>query len=294
MKYRYSWSILLIVAIVYQSCETVIDIPLENGETLLVVDAWLNTGLEKQTIKLTYSQEYFENEFSPAVEGALVSITGNAGETITFVEEGNGNYSFSPGLDNSIGIFSDVYTLDISIDGFIYTSEATINNVPQIDSITQEFRENELFFDDGIYLQFFARDLPGVGDTYWIKTFKDDQYLNKPIEINIAFDAAFDSGAPFDNITFIPPIREAIHEVNDSLSFVPWEVGETVKVEIHSISNVAFNFMETTRDQLLNGLNGIFAEPLANTIGNIQSSDGREALGIFNIAKISTLQKVIE
>ena len=65
------------------------------------------------------------------------------------------------------------------------------------------------------YCEFFARDLLGLGNSYWIKSFKNDTFLNRPSEINIAFDASFDAGGEVDNLIFIPPIRDNINPNDD-------------------------------------------------------------------------------
>ena len=60
-------------------------------------------------------------------------------------------------------------------------------------------------------------DLPGLGNTYWIKATKNGTLLNKPRELNLAYDAAFAKGSNFDGYTFIQPIRNGINpnEVDD-------------------------------------------------------------------------------
>ena len=49
------------------------------------------------------------------------------------------------------------------------------------------------------------------------------------------------------------------------------------------------------RDQLLNNLNGIFAEPLANTKGNVIHVNGDETvLGVFNVSAVSNAEITIQ
>ena len=137
-------------------------------------------------------------------------------------------------------------------------------------------------------------DFEGDGDTYWIKAYKNGVFLNKPNEMNIAFDAGLSVGSNSDGLIFIPPIRELTNPVPDSIGVAdevsPWAPGDICKVEIHSISNNAFSFMSLVRDQILNGNNGIFGEPLANAQGNVTASDDSSVLGIFNVANVSTLE----
>ena len=75
----------------------------------------------------------------------------------------------------------------------------------------------------------------------------------------------------------------------------PWQPGDLIRVEIHSISLEAFTFLDIARDQMVNGDNTIFAIPLANTRGNVVNQmTGERALGIFNVANVSAQEREIE
>ena len=281
------------------SCEDVIEIDTDTADALLTVDAWLNDLPEDQVIRLTKSQPYFQNEFSPAVIGASVSIISDDGEAFIFEDQGDGNYIWSVAGDSTLGKLGSQYTLMIDVEGRQISSVTSMQPVPVIDSIVQEFREDELGGPDGIYAQFFARDIPGLGNTYWIKTFKNGLFLNKPEEINLAYDGGFDAGAEIDGIIFIPPIRELVNPVPDSAEadndVPPYEVGDRIRVEIHSISLEAFLFLESARNEILNGSNTIFASPIANSPGNVYSvSDDQEVLGVFCVSSVSSLEKQVE
>ena len=279
------------------SCEDVVDIQTDNAPTQLVIDAWINDLPQAQIIRITETAPYFVNEFTPGVPGASVRVVTEEGHLFVFEGQGNGNYVWMPPPDSTFGTIGKDYTLLIDHKGRSLQSQSRMHAVPPIDSIVQEFREDELGGPDGIYAQFFARDLPGLGNTYWIKTYKNGMYLNKPEEINIAYDAGFDAGAEIDHIIFIPPIRELVNPVPDSADTdTPrYEVGDQIRVEIHSITLEAFLFMESARDQILNGNNTIFASPIANSPGNIISTtDDEEVLGVFCVSAVSLAEKVIE
>lgn len=285
------------LAMLLVSCEDVIDVNLANAEPQTVIDAWLtDIPGATQTIVVSETQSYFDSIQATGLTGAEITLT--AGDKqIVFSDAGNGNYTWTPDSNESLSTYANTYELKISYDNVDYTSSATIGRVPEIDEIRQEKRENELgAVDGGIYLEFIARDLEGLGDSYWIKTYKNGAYLNKASEINLAFDAGFTAGSQSDGLIFIPPIRELTNPMpdEDAEEESPWAVGDTCRVEIHSISNQAFRFMEVVRDQILNGTNGIFAEPLANAQGNISASNDKEALGVFNIAKVSSLEYIVE
>ena len=282
------------------SCTDVITVDLDVVPPQLVVDGWINNKSEPQTIRLTMSQGYFDNTFASAVTTAEIIVSEGTSEAVEFVHQGEGNYVWTPAPGETIGSIGSTFYLGIRWNGNVYTSQSTLNRVPAVDSIQVEFRTNELGFPDGHYAQFYSRDPEGRGDTYWIKSFKNGGFLNKPFELNIAWDAGFSGGSDSDGIIFISPIREAINRVpdpdtDDSQDVPPWMPGDEIRVEIHSITNLAFDFLEIARSQMTNGSNTIFAIPLANTRTNIITRDGEEdALGFFCVSAISSLTKVVE
>ncbi|MCR9289416.1 MAG: DUF4249 domain-containing protein [Bacteroidetes bacterium] len=292
--------ILTVFTQLFTSCEDVVDIKTDPLTPQLVVDAWLNNRSEPQTISLSMTQPYFQNSLPEGIGGATVKVIRGDNEVFEFTETENGQYNWTPSDDETLGIVNDEFNLSIELDGKTYESASTMNRTPVIDSITQEFRVDEFGFPDGIYAEFFARDFVGEGDTYWIKTFKNGVFLNKPSEINFAFDAGFSQGAAVDGLIFIPPIREAINrtadaDTDDNSDVAPWNLEDEIRVEIHSINHDAFYFLSTAQRQMLNGQNGIFSEPVINTPGNIFSvNDEEEVLGVFNVAAISELTKVVE
>lgn len=292
MEIKYFLGILL-VAILISACEDVVDVQTADAPKQIVVDAWLNDQPVAQQIKITFSQPYFEADFAEPLTGAIVEVISSQGETYTFPETAPGIYTWE-GIDGkTIGQTGDQLELTVTLDDQILSANSLINPVPSIDSIGQEYRENDLSGPDGIYAQFYARDIRGLGNTYWIKTFKNDQYLNKPEEINLAFDAGFDGGSQLDGLIFIPPIRELINP--DLEDDAPYQPGDKIKVEIHSITLEAFEFMSMVRDQILNGSNTIFASPIANSPGNIKSNlQSSEVLGVFCVSSVSSAEKVIE
>jgi len=283
----------------FSACEDVIEVETDPADAQLVVDAWLNDFSEPQTIRLTESQAYFDNTPTRGVTGAMVTVSSSNNETFSFVDNGDGNYTWTPAANENIGVVGTDYQLTIDWNGTTFTSAATLNGAPPVDSITFEFRDDEIGGTDGIYAEFFSRDLEGIGDAYWIKTFKNGNFLNKPSELNIAFDAGFAPGSAVDGLIFIPPIREFINpDVDDDENGdtpAPWIEGDLTRVEIHSINLAAYDFLTIVQEQTTNGNNGIFALPLANAATNIISdNEAEKPLGIFCISQITSLERLVE
>ena len=300
-NFKYILPTFLLALFVF-SCEDVVDIDADFSEAQLVVDAWLNDLDTTQTIQLSLSQDYFDATLPPAVTDAEVILENKTtGDRYSFVHESGGAYQWTPTGDESIGNIFDEYVLTVRYNNFTYEAASRLNPVPAIDSIAYEFREEEFGQVEGIYAQVYARDLPGIGNTYWIKTFKNGEFLNKPAEMNLSADGTFDLGSSTDGIVFIPPIREAINRIpdpdtEDDSEVPPYVEGDHIRVEIHSLTNNAFRFMQVAQEQMTNGDNGIFALPVANSPTNVVAveADAPVALGFFNIAQISSLEVVIE
>ena len=116
--------------------------------------------------------------------------------------------------------------------GARYNAQSQINRVPEVEEIKFTFREEEAFQDEGYDAEFLATDFEGSNDTYWIKAYKNGQFLNKPFELNIAYDAGFSAGGNVDGVVFIQPIQSGVHELDDNLSVVPYQLGDSLYVEI--------------------------------------------------------------
>ncbi len=299
INYKFLASLSFAIVFIF-SCEDVVPIDVDDAPVQLVVDAWVNNKQEAQTIRLTNTQTFFDASPTPGVSGANIAIQSSVGEVFIFEDQGNGNYVWEPDARTHLGEIGEDFQLGIELDGKTYFSASSLSRVPPIDSITQTFEEETTFNEEHIHCNFFARDPLGPGDTYWIKSFQNDNFLNKPLEINVAYDAGFSAGSEVDGLIFIPPIRDTMDPVADAVESgektpSPWNVGDVARVEIHSISIEAFYFLTVARDQLLNSLNTIFAEPISNTRGNVFSTDEEEeVLGMFVVSAVSELEYTIE
>jgi len=279
--------------LVAMACEDQINPSLEDSTAQIVIDAWINNKPVEQVIYLSQSRPYFDRDTPNALTGAQVSVTESSGTVYNFTGKGEGAYGWSPDADEVFGKVGNSYTLEINHNGKTYISASLMSRVPEVDSITFRFEKKDFIFPDSYWAEFWSRDFEGAGDTYWIKSFKNGQYLNRPIEINIAFDAGFSKGGNIDGLNFIPPIRDAINPLDEKSSsdfLSPFRDGDSVYVEIHSIPYEAFIFLNEMALQIdrPGGFGELFATPLANVPTNISSSDpNEEVLGFFTVSAVS-------
>ncbi len=287
---------LAIIFLLY-SCMDPVQVTLEQGETQLVVDAWITNQFDTQVIKLRETKPYFDLNFAPGVSGAIVLVNDLINDrVITFVDSiNNGDYIWipptaddtlqvrprtNPEMRESGGFYNAQYELDITLaDGASYSALTSIERPIQIDSLRLELREETLGEKAGIYAELFARDVSGLGDCYWIRTYKNGQFLNKASEINIAYDAAFTQGSASDGIYLIRPIREAVNP-RDTTTYA---VGDEIDIEVWSITEIGYLYMRFLQQELNN--QGLFATPPANLFSNITAKDATtspEAVGLFS------------
>ncbi|MFM7486535.1 MAG: DUF4249 domain-containing protein [Cytophagales bacterium] len=317
MKYIKNISLAILLTLVFAACETIINPELKNAEPLLVVDAWITNKPGAQTIILSQSQAYFDNTLPPPVSNAIVTVVENGNKAYTFTEETSrkGYYTWRPTGAEVFGAVGNSYKLTIQVNGEAYEASSKMGPVLPVDDIKFKKNEPDQLNPDFYRAEFLAKDVVGIGDTYWIKTYKNGILLNKPSELNVAYDAGFDAGGPFysryatengrvlkakdgsDSIiwaTFIPPIRNRMNpndtDANDN-ALSPYVPGDSAYVEIHSITLAGFTYLRQLGEQTNRpgGFAELFSRPLANISTNINNvnPNGKKALGFFNVAAVS-------
>ena len=294
---------ILLIVFAFCACENIIYPELEPSLEQYVVDAWLNDLPGSQKIFLSKSNNYFMSELPKLLSGAEVYLTDEDGNRYDFEESAEG-YVWGDSLSTSFLQVGTSYQLNVSIDGIRFSGTSEMNPVPPVDSITFKYQEEDFTTAEDYYLaEVVARDLVGVGNTYWIKAWKNGVYLNKASEINIAYDAGFSAGGNIDGQVFIQPIQELINpfdteEAGESLIEPPYSIGDTIYVEIHSISESAFYFLNEVKIQTVRsgGFGALFAPPFSNVSTNLINENVNSAIhpvGFFNVSAISSLEQVL-
>jgi hypothetical protein len=288
--------IILSASIFVYSCEEVINPDLEKADPVLVIDAWLNNAPGAQRINLTRSQPYFENVLPSGVSGATVRVTDENGKIYSFAETEAGVYEWMPVGNEVFGEIGFTYELSVQAGVETFVAQARMGRAPAIDSITFFLEEGGQFTDDQYLAEFWSTDPLEPNDAYWIKTFKNSEQLLKPSEIVTAYDAGFSKGGNFNGVAFIAPIRRAINpfdEDEDGTIKSPYVVGDSVYVQIQSVTEAGFNFLNEVRIQTdrPGGFSELFATPLANVATNITNvnANGSRVLGFFNVGAVSGL-----
>lgn len=295
---------ILITCLFISSCETTYHPELESSANILVIDAWLEQKMETQEIRITRSQPYFENRHPEPVADAEVWVEDlNTGDIYAFNQDGD-RYVWEPG-EKAFGEIGNTYRLHVVVNQETFIATATLNRVPEIDSFRFHFYEEDFLIKQDYYMaEFLASDLPGTGDTYWIKAWKNGEFLGKPSELNMVYDAGFAPGQGLDGTVFLLPIRKdfinPLDKVPDSENefLPPYLPGDSVSVEIHSIDQHAYDFLWEVYYYTVRpgGIIELFSTPLANARTNLKSTlpgSETEVAGFFNVAAVSSGGKTL-
>ncbi len=305
MRLANIYIILLLLTVTLFACEDDIYPELALSEPVVSIDAFV-TGQEKtQIIKITRTQPYFDQNRPLGVSGADVTITNDQGKVFTFTESETGIdgwYEWDPAQsDDSLGIPGVTYSLKVVTGDVTYSSTSYTGPVPEIDSLVYNFQEGNAFAEDTWFAEVWARDVLGPGNTYWIRGWKNGSYLNKPTEILTAYDAGFSRGSEVDGLVFITPIRSGTGinpafeiDENTNKALPIFVEGDSLYVEIHSISGDTFDFLNLMKTEIdrPGGFGELFATPIDNVPTNIIASQaGVKVVGCFNVSAVSSIGK---
>lgn len=255
--------ILFISIFALSSCEDVISVKVDQSQVKLVIDAFVNNLDTVQKIRLTKSINYFDSSNTePPVTDATVIIADSATlKVFPFVYTSNGNYEWKPNK-----LTGDTFSVGHTYALLVVTKEDTLISfshmnptVERIDSLRTVPTEGNgpPQKKPGKYVEMFAKDLLGSGNYYWIKTFRNDSFMNQVQKINISQDMG--NGSPqVDGGLFIYPKR--FQGIN--LFQRPYGDGDKVRVEIHSINQLCYFWFNLVANENRNS--GLFATPPVN------------------------------
>ncbi|SIN97566.1 DUF4249 domain-containing protein [Chitinophaga niabensis] len=279
---------ILVTAAGFTSCEDVIDLDIPKGKTFAVVDAWITNEAGKQSIRITETVPYTSTGTAPVVSDAVVvltDLTDNKTYPFTFA---NGVYSHDPGLDKSIGVLNHAYKLRIELKSQVFEAIDTIKRVPEIDSISYEFKteENSASNKEGYYARFHGRDLAGASDYYWVRSYRNTK--DNRVGDAFAVDGSYQEYVS-DSAVFIVPISESITNWDK-----PFQLNETVIVRLASLTKSSHTFLTHVESQLQNG--GLFAKILENVKSNLKNTNASsdvKVLGWFGTSAVKFKEKTI-
>jgi hypothetical protein len=247
------------LAMALGSCEKVIPLSLPSN-SLTYLDGFITDRPGAQSVKLLRSIGYLDSGNPQPVADASITLTDlTQGIDYAFSYK-DGAYGYDPGGANAIGVVGHVYRLRVDWSGVRYEATDSLKRIPPIDSLNYTYKKDDGNKKAGYYASFFAVDIPGATDYYWIRAYRNGQ-RNGYIFDQVSIDGAYAENTN-DGLEFIYPIRQAI-----TADAKPYIIGDTVEVVMRSLSRNSYDFMNTSLAQLVNG--GLFATVMANAPANL-------------------------
>ncbi len=279
--------------IFFISCENVVQIKLDEGSKLYVIDAFISDLRTDQVVRVTTNDSYFSNRSAPPVDNAIVTLVDlNTSASYSFSYTSKGKYVYSINTPDTIARLGHKYMLQVTINGDTYTSINEQNRGAVIDSIGAYYNDGSDPFGgpaNSYNCLLFARDKADNNpDYYWLRTFRNDTLFNGSADINICIDGTGGAvlNAPTDTIAFTPSAT--------FLGFKNYKLNDVCKVEIHSISRETYFFFYQALTQINNA--GLFATTPENIKTNISTPNGAKirSIGWFSMATAVTKSKVVQ
>lgn len=149
----------LLIGVAFAGCTKIIEVDLKNADPKIVIEGMVtNSGAAK--VSITKSVPFSNSNVFPAITGASVTITDNAGGVFVLAENTPGNYT-----NNSlIGVEGRTYQLTVGLNGKEYKGSSTMPAKVPLDTI---LLEQIAFVTDNIWIvKPKYTDPPGFGNYY--------------------------------------------------------------------------------------------------------------------------------
>ncbi len=278
--------ILILVAIIFVSCEDVVDVKLSEEEVeFYAVEAKI-TSESNPFVYLYKTRKVNDDSGFAGISGAevVVSEKEQPQNAVELVEspEIKGWYQVPEGIDFK-GEPGKEYQVAINVDGIELTARDLLAPVEPIDSIQvrPSLRGDNRFL--GIFT--YGNEPPGLGNLYKWDIYINDTLLSQSDFLIFASDELVDGNYiySFEIFTdFHQPSKPEDRRL---------KLGDTVLVKQTSISAFAYDFYFQLINQAQTG--SLFSVPPANIQGNFTASDGKPVLGLFTAHDVSNSNVVV-
>lgn len=286
---------LLLLAVIFNACEDVIQIDLDDENLDLInVEAYITTRHSNNIIVNIEKSLQVDNEAqNPPINNAIVEITDKQTlpNTVTLKELGNSGTYMLPANYNYPAIPGRTYSITITTsDGVVITGQDYLQEVEPLDNVKVNLSARGDYEYLGVFIS--TQETPGPGHFY-----KWDIYINNHLlydSDNLAFanDDLVDGNYIYDVEIFTDwyedeHIDEGENIESDRIIFI----GDTVQVVQASISNKMYDFYVGMQNQAFAG--GPFSVPPANINSNLSANNDKKVLGFFSARDVSLGNSVI-
>ncbi len=219
------------------SCDDVIDVDVQKGPSRLVIEASIDwekgTSGSDQTIKLSKSTPYFDQNTNAAVTNASVRVVKDDDDTeFIFTHQNDGTYTNT----GFVPVIGQSYTLEVIHEGETYTANETLTAVTDITEVNQSKEKED---EDLLEINIFFPDPETEENYYLLKIQRQGDLLPTLID----FDDEFTDG------NLIPFWYEIEEDDEDSATREPFKSGDIVDISLFGISEAYSKYMQILIEQ---------------------------------------------
>lgn len=238
---------MLLVLVILWSCEEMIEVNLKNENPKVVIESFISNGENLVMVKITKSQEFFnQSNFAPVKNATVQLECFSVREKLT--EKGGGYYISS----RIKGISGRAYTLKITTAGETFGATVELPNFVPIDTA---YFQPGLFRSDSLNIFIGFRDPAKTENYYRIKLYRNGRYaVNDYYLLTDAFSNGEKIVAPIYYRYFAP--------------------GDSVVVELLNLERSTWRYFKGMSESIQQGVN-------SQAPGNPPSNFTGGALGIF-------------
>lgn len=259
--------LLMVLALsLFSSCEEKIDLELGNTQTRVVIEGNLVTQMDRSYVRLSLTQDYFNNNAPVYITDAIVEISSTQG-TVVFNYGNLGFYNGPPGYKPDTSL---VYHLRVEVDGKEYTASSTLYPMFEVDTnLIFEYKPASGFIEEGYAVTYYSID-SRLDEVFTLFNFGVNDTLS---EQNIIFSNV--GIRKFETVPFELPFFRA-------------QSGDKVTLEFRSMDRPVATYLQALAN-LNNEAPGPFKTPPANPPTNISGG----AVGYFMATDIVRVNKIV-
>lgn len=232
------------------SCTKVIDIDLNKSNPQYIIEGEVTNAVAVQTVHITRSVNFSEDNNYPAVTNAVVIISDDAGNLDTLIQDEPGYYKTT----KIAGIPGRTYKMEVSVDGQRFIASSKMPEPVLIDTLRMEERPS---FGENIKAPAVTFHEPaGTGHYYYFMVYRNHHRIKT---IYIDDDQASDGTV----------INRFLPDADSS-----YNAGDKVCVDLQSITKEVYEYYFSLQQTI-----GQSSATPANPVTNISGSN---VLGYFS------------
>ena len=251
--------ILIVLSSFLSSCKKVIQLDLGTSSPHIVIQGDIYDHQGPYIVQISKSVNFYDSNTYPAVSGASVNISDNAGNSDHLKEASPGIYITSA----LQGVPGRTYTLLVKIDGQTYTASSTMPDPVEIASIYYQ----KSLFGNTIFPAISFKDPANINNYYRLIYYINN---NRQNDINVT-DDKLNAGQIINYV--IRPL-----DTDNKLI-----AGDVVTIYLESTDKGVYEYFRTAGRE-----GGQSASP-ANPTSNISNG----SLGYFNASSVRTLSAMV-